>query len=78
MLARTADRVGQRIQLPHVQQTIALLPLADLSKPFQRNVPPQQLFSREHSVRQMLAVIDGITMSQNGSYLDYAGQPIEW
>ena len=43
-----------------------------------QNVPPEKLFSRELAVRQLLAIIDGTTMADNGKYLDWAGQEIEW
>ncbi|KAL4433394.1 hypothetical protein ABPG77_010247 [Micractinium sp. CCAP 211/92] len=50
----------------------------DLSKPFQKNVPPEKLFSRERAVSQLLAIIDRTTMADNGKYLDWAGKEIEW
>ncbi|KAL4451642.1 hypothetical protein ABPG75_007304 [Micractinium tetrahymenae] len=50
----------------------------DLSKPFQKNVPPEKLFSRGRAVSQLLAIIDRTTMADNGKYQDWAGQEIEW
>lgn len=43
-----------------------------------QNVPPEKLFSRERAVSQLLAIIDRTTMADNGKYLDWAGQEIEW
>lgn len=43
-----------------------------------QNVPPEKLFSRELAVSQLLAIIDRTTMADNGKYLDWAGEEIEW
>lgn len=50
----------------------------DLSKPFQRNVPPHQLFDVERAAKQLLAVIDPLTSADSGSFLDWASKPIAW
>lgn len=50
----------------------------DLSKPFQRNVAPEKLFSRERAVSQLLGIIQGATIADNGKYLDWKGTEIEW
>eukprot|EP00887_Chlorella_sp_A99_P001812 scaffold19.g1812.t1 len=50
----------------------------DLSKPFQKNVPPGKLFTRERAVQQLLDIIDRTTMQQNGQFFDWKGEQIEW
>ncbi len=50
----------------------------DLSRPFQRNVPPEKLFSPGDSAARLLAVIEGLEVTDSGRYLDYAGTPIAW
>ena len=50
----------------------------DLSKPFQRNVPPEKLFSKERGVNQLLDIINGIQIADNGKFFAWDGQTIEW
>jgi NAD(P)-dependent dehydrogenase (short-subunit alcohol dehydrogenase family) len=50
----------------------------DLSKPFQKNVKPEKLFSREFSVRQMLGVVDALDAQHTGGFFAWDGQRIEW
>ncbi|XP_078178123.1 NAD(P)-binding Rossmann-fold superfamily protein isoform X2 [Carex rostrata] len=40
----------------------------DLSKPFQRNVAPEKLFTREFSVQKLLNIIDNTKRSDNGKF----------
>lgn len=47
-----------------------------LSKPFQTNVPDEQLFSPAESARQLLDVIDRLTPEASGQVFDYAGKPV--
>ena len=49
-----------------------------LSQPFQRNVPPEKLFSRERAATQLLDVIDGLTVEDSGGFFAWDGQPIPW
>jgi NAD(P)-dependent dehydrogenase (short-subunit alcohol dehydrogenase family) len=49
-----------------------------LSKPFQRNVPPEKLFSPERAARQLLDVVDGLTPADSGSFFAWDGSPIPW
>ncbi|MEM1281223.1 MAG: SDR family NAD(P)-dependent oxidoreductase [Cyanobacteria bacterium P01_H01_bin.152] len=49
-----------------------------LSKPFQRNVPPQKLFSVERTVTQLLAIIDGATEADNGAFFSWDGSRLPW
>jgi NAD(P)-dependent dehydrogenase (short-subunit alcohol dehydrogenase family) len=50
----------------------------ELSRPFQRNVRPEKLFSAEKTAEMLLDVIDGLGMDDSGGFYDYAGKPIEW
>lgn len=49
-----------------------------LSKPFQRNVPSEKLFSTEYSVNQLLNVIKNSATEQSGKVLAYNGEVIEY
>ena len=49
-----------------------------LSGPFQRNVPPEKLFTRERTVRQLLGIVDRCTMADNGGYFAWDGETIPW
>ena len=49
----------------------------DLSKPFQRRVPADQLFTTTHSVNQLLQVIDRLTPADTGRCFAWDGQVIE-
>lgn len=49
-----------------------------LSKPFQRNVPPEKLFTVEHAASQLLHVIDDLTPRETGSFFAYDGTAIRW
>ncbi|XP_063586412.1 C-signal-like [Penaeus indicus] len=48
----------------------------DLSRPYHKNVPKSQLFSREQSVNYLLSVIDGLTIHDSGKYLAWDGSEI--
>ena len=50
----------------------------DISAPFKKNVPPEQLFSAERGARQLLGIIDGVSMRDNGAYLAWDSKPIKW
>lgn len=49
-----------------------------LSKPFQRNVPPEKLFSVDRTVQQLLAVIDGLDNSNSGEFFSWDGTKLPW
>jgi hypothetical protein len=49
-----------------------------LSRPFQGNVPPGKLFPSERTVRQLLAVIDGLGPTDSGRFLAWDGSDIPW
>ncbi len=48
----------------------------ELSKPFQGNVPEENLFTPERSARCLLNVIDGLRPTDTGKVFDWAGQEI--
>jgi NAD(P)-dependent dehydrogenase (short-subunit alcohol dehydrogenase family) len=48
----------------------------DLSKPFQRNVPREQLLSASASVRSLLGVMDGLGPEDTGRVFDFRGKEI--
>ncbi|KAL0914481.1 hypothetical protein M5K25_014830 [Dendrobium thyrsiflorum] len=50
----------------------------DLSKPFQKNVPPSKLFTREFSVQKLLSIINNAKGSDNGKFYDWDGLEIPW
>lgn len=49
-----------------------------LSKPFQRNVPPEKLFSVDRTVTQLLAVLDGLDKDDSGQFFSWDGSPLPW
>ncbi|MDB9528858.1 SDR family NAD(P)-dependent oxidoreductase [Oscillatoria sp. CS-180] len=49
-----------------------------LSKPFQRNVPPEKLFPVERTVTQLLDIIDRLTERDNGSFFSWDGSRLPW
>ena len=49
-----------------------------LSKPFQKNVKPEQLFTVEFSVDKMLGIIDAMEVTHTGGYYAWDGKRIEW
>jgi NAD(P)-dependent dehydrogenase (short-subunit alcohol dehydrogenase family) len=49
-----------------------------LSQPFQRNVPPEKLFSIERTVSQLLTVIDGLNSKDSGEFFSWDGTNLPW
>ncbi|MBD2460226.1 SDR family NAD(P)-dependent oxidoreductase [Oscillatoria sp. FACHB-1407] len=49
-----------------------------LSKPFQRNVPPEKLFSVDRTVTQLLKVIDQLQPDDNGQFFSWDGSRLPW
>ena len=49
-----------------------------LSQPFQKNVPPEKLFSTERTVTQLLSVMAGLDMSNSGEFFSWDGQNLPW
>jgi NAD(P)-dependent dehydrogenase (short-subunit alcohol dehydrogenase family) len=50
----------------------------DLSKPFQRNVPPDKLFPVEKTVRQLMQVIEDLSLDHSGQFFSWDGTPLPW
>lgn len=49
-----------------------------LSEPFQRNVPPEKLFSVDRTVSQLLAVLDGLESENSGQFFSWDGSLLPW
>jgi NAD(P)-dependent dehydrogenase (short-subunit alcohol dehydrogenase family) len=49
-----------------------------LSKPFQKNVPTNKLFTCEFVAKQLLAIVEKTQVDQTASYLDWQGKSIDW
>ncbi len=49
-----------------------------LSKPFQRNVPPEKLFSTDRTAGQLLSVIDKLTPEKTGRFWSWDGTELPW
>jgi NAD(P)-dependent dehydrogenase (short-subunit alcohol dehydrogenase family) len=49
-----------------------------LSKPFQRNVPPEKLFTPAQTVNYLLTVIDGLTPQDSGEFFSWNGDRLPW
>lgn len=49
-----------------------------LSLPFQRNVPPEKLFSVDRTVAQLLTVMDGLDQSDSGEFFSWDGSRLPW
>ncbi|KAK8957377.1 hypothetical protein KSP39_PZI000360 [Platanthera zijinensis] len=70
-LARRKDRIISILLHPGTVDT-------DLSKPFQKNVPPGKLFTREFSVEKLLSIINNAKGCDNGKFYAWDGQEIPW
>ncbi len=49
-----------------------------LSKPFQKAVPPEKLFSTERTVRQLIAVMSALTIADSGEFFSWDGSRLPW
>ncbi|MEO0946670.1 MAG: SDR family NAD(P)-dependent oxidoreductase [Cyanobacteria bacterium J06641_5] len=49
-----------------------------LSEPFQRNVPPEKLFTPERTVTQLLSIVNKLTPVESGSFFSWDGQRLPW
>ncbi|MBE9010162.1 SDR family NAD(P)-dependent oxidoreductase [Pseudanabaenaceae cyanobacterium LEGE 13415] len=49
-----------------------------LSKPFQRSVPPEKLFSVDRTVQQLLTVIDKLQDSDSGEFFSWDGSKLPY
>ena len=50
----------------------------ELSKPFQRNVPQDKLFSPDFVAERLLTISSDLPIDGDASYLDWAGKSITW
>jgi NAD(P)-dependent dehydrogenase (short-subunit alcohol dehydrogenase family) len=50
----------------------------ELSKPFQRNVPPEKLFSVKRTVTQLLTVITQLQPGDSGQFFAWDGSRLPW
>ncbi|HEY9824413.1 MAG TPA: SDR family NAD(P)-dependent oxidoreductase [Stenomitos sp.] len=49
-----------------------------LSKPFQRNVPPERLFSLERTTDQLWAILNRLELSDSGQFFSWDGTVLPW
>jgi NAD(P)-dependent dehydrogenase (short-subunit alcohol dehydrogenase family) len=49
-----------------------------LSRPFQRNVPPEKLFSVDRTVNQLLTVLDQLNETDSGEFFSWDGTRLPW
>jgi hypothetical protein len=49
-----------------------------LSRPFQRNVPPEQLFTPAQTVGYLLNILDTVKPEQSGRFLAFDGELLPW
>ncbi|MEM9090145.1 MAG: SDR family NAD(P)-dependent oxidoreductase [Cyanobacteria bacterium P01_F01_bin.53] len=49
-----------------------------LSKPFQRGVSPEKLFSTERTVSQLLTVLSNVTPEDSGEFFSWDGSRLPW
>ncbi|ORT51146.1 C factor cell-cell signaling protein [Vibrio sp. qd031] len=49
-----------------------------LSKPFQKNVPPDKLFTPKYVAQQLLGIIEGSLPVHSGTFYSYSGEQIPW
>ncbi|MGD1865960.1 MAG: SDR family NAD(P)-dependent oxidoreductase [Phormidesmis sp.] len=49
-----------------------------LSKPFQRGVPPEKLFSTEKTVSQLMTVLSDVKLEDSGEFFSWDGSRLPW
>lgn len=49
-----------------------------LSRPFQRNVPPEKLFPVDRTVQQLLTVLERLQESDSGEFFSWDGSRLPW
>ncbi len=49
-----------------------------LSQPFQKNVPPEKLFSVQRTVNQLMDVIENLKDSDSGEFFSWDGSKLPW
>ncbi|MGD9340400.1 MAG: cell-cell signaling protein, partial [Chromatiales bacterium] len=50
----------------------------ELSRPFQARVAEEQLFTVKRAAAQLLDVIAGLAPEDNGAFIAWDGQSVEW
>jgi len=50
----------------------------DLSRPFQKNVDPEKLYSPQMTAKRLLQVLEGLDESHSGQFLNWNGSTIPW
>ncbi|MBD2088920.1 SDR family NAD(P)-dependent oxidoreductase [Microcoleus sp. FACHB-1515] len=50
----------------------------ELSRPFQRNVPPEKLFSVDRTVEQLLTILSKLTEADSGEFFSWDGSRLPW
>ncbi|MBJ7899776.1 MAG: SDR family NAD(P)-dependent oxidoreductase [Cyanobacteria bacterium RI_101] len=50
----------------------------ELSRPFQKNVPPEKLFSAERTVSQLITVLKSLGPEDSGSFFSWDGARLPW
>jgi NAD(P)-dependent dehydrogenase (short-subunit alcohol dehydrogenase family) len=50
----------------------------NLSEPFRRNVPPEKLFSIERTVRQLMTVLESLSLENSGEFFSWDGTRLPW
>ena len=50
----------------------------DLSRPFQKNVDPEKLYSPMTTANRLLGVLEGVDESHSGQFLNWNGSTIPW
>lgn len=50
----------------------------ELSRPFQRGVPPEKLFPVDRTVQQLLSVLDGLEEKDSGEFFSWDGSLLPW
>lgn len=43
-----------------------------------QNVKPEKLFSKERAVKQLLDIIEGVTLEDNGRFIAWDGKDVPW
>ncbi|KAF4380211.1 hypothetical protein G4B88_001362 [Cannabis sativa] len=70
-LARKKDPIACILLHPGTVDT-------DLSRPFQRNVAKDKLFTKEFSAQKLLHIIKNVKSGDNGKFFAWDGQEIPW
>lgn len=50
----------------------------ELSKPFQRGVPPEKLFDPDRAARRLLDIVESLAPEESGSFFAWDRKPIPW